>query len=156
MSIYPSSVDASLCQAKFIKIDIHNSVSQVFTIAVSGIPSEWASFQSQNVVSAGDSQLYVYVGPKAVGTLSMKIKVTAETEKKDFEQDVSIYTAPCGNSAGGDGITGSLIVTTQNPLFWVAVIFLGVVAVVLIGVSRLRPDEEFYEPEYPYRVFRKI
>jgi hypothetical protein len=156
VSIYPSSVEASLCEAKFVKIDVHNAVEQVYTIEVTGIPEEWVSYQSQNIVGSGERQLYVYVGPKEIGVQSMNIKVRAETEKKDFEQDVYIYTAPCSDSGtGGDGITGSLIEAANSPLFWVALIFVGGGVVLLIGVSRLRPDEEFYEPEYPYRVFRK-
>jgi len=158
VSIYPSSVDTCLCDAKFITINIHNSVEQVFTIQVTGIPSEWVSYQSQTIVKQGDRQLFVYAGPKELGTHNMRIKVTAETEKKSFEQDVSVFTAPCPEkpAATGDGITGSLIEAAKSPLFWIVLIIIAGAVVIFIGATRLKPDEEFYEPMYPYRTYRPV
>ncbi len=157
VSIYPSSVDTCLCDAKFITINIHNSVEQVYTIQVTGVPSEWVSYQSQTIVKSGDRQLFVYAGPKELGTHNMRIKVTAEAEKKSFEQDVSVFTAPCPDKPlGGDGITGSLIEAAKSPLFWIALIIIAGAVVIFIGATRLKPDEEFYEPAYPYRTYRPV
>jgi hypothetical protein len=159
VSIYPSSVDSSLCESRFITIDIHNSVEQVYTIQVTGIPGEWVSYQSQNIVEKGDRQLFVYAGPKELGTHNIQITVTAGTENKKFVQDVSIYTAPCpqqATGAGGGGITGSLIEAAQNPLFWVVLIIIAGAIVIFMGATRLKPDEEFYEPVYPYRRYRPV
>ncbi|MCX6814887.1 MAG: hypothetical protein NTY20_04540 [Candidatus Aenigmarchaeota archaeon] len=157
VSIYPSSVDTCLCDAKFITINIHNSVEQVFTIQVSGVPGEWVSYQSQTIVKQGDRQLYVYAGPKELGTHNIKIRVTAGTERKDYEQDVSIYTAPCPEKPPQDGgITGSLIEAAKSPIFWIVLIIVVGVVVIFIGATRLKPDEEFYEPMYPYRTYRPV
>ena len=158
MSIYPSSTDASFCESKFITIDIHSSREQVFTIAVSGVPSEWVSYQSQNIVEQGDRQLYVYVGPKEVGNHKVRVDVRAVGENLAYSQEVSIYTAPCQAQPVADGglsITGSLIEATQNPLFWILLIVLAAGIIILIGFVKLRPDVEYYEPTYPYRPVAK-
>jgi hypothetical protein len=158
VSIYPSSLETSLCSAAFVTIDIHNSVEQVYTIQVSGVPSDWVSYQSQNIVKAGDRQLFVYVEPKEVGTHSISVTVTAGTERKTYQQDVSIYTAaPAAQpGASGDGITGYLTDAAKNPVFWIVLIIIAGAIVVIVGAARLRPDEEFYEPAYPYRRYRPL
>jgi len=158
VSIYPSSLETSLCSAAFVTIDIHNSVEQVYTIQVTGVPSDWVSYQSQNIVKAGDRQLFVYVEPKEVGTHSITVTVTTGIEKKTYQQDVSIYTAPVAQAAGAEGwsITGSLIEASQNPAFWIVLIIIAGAIVVIVGATRLKPDEEYYEPYYPYRRYRPL
>jgi hypothetical protein len=159
VSIYPSSLDTSLCGAKFVTIDIHNSVQQVYTIQVTGVPSDWLSYQSQNIVDAGDRQLFVYVGPKDLGTYNIRLTVTAGTEGKTYQQDVSIFTTSCPQQTSGTGgwsITGSLIDAGKSPLFWIVLIIIAGAIVIFVGATRLKPDEEYYEPAYPYRRYRPL
>jgi hypothetical protein len=158
VSIYPSSVDASFCEAKFVNINVHNSRQQVFTIQVSGIPADWVSYQSQNIVEAGDRSLYVFVSPKELGFHQMKITVKAEGENLVYSQGVSVYTAPCQQEqpspSGGGGITG-LFEAAQSPWLWVVLIIILAGVVIFIGTRKLKPDIEYYEPAYPYAPARK-
>jgi len=157
VSIYPSAIDTSFCEAKFITINVHSSKSQVFTTTVSGIAPEWVSYQSQNILQAGeDRNLYIFAGPKEIGEHRMTVTVTAESENKAYNQEVVVYTAPCRDEqAAGDGITGALIKTAQSPWFWVILIIIVAGIVIFLGSRRLKPDIEYYEPTYPIRAERR-
>lgn len=153
VSIYPSSLDTSFCESKFITIDVHSAIDQIFTLRVTGIPDEWASYQSQNSVQAGDRKLYIFVGPKEVGMHKITVWARAEGEKTDFQQEVSIYTAECSQQQqpSGDWITGYLTESTKSPLFWIVLILIVSAVVVLIGVYKFKPDVEYYEPYTPVK-----
>ncbi len=150
VSIYPVSLDAGYCEGKAITIDIYSAKTQTFSIAVAGIPEEWMNYQSQNVVEKGYRKLYVFVSPKEMGTHKLSISVKALGEGSNFQQDVSIYTAGCRpqEAQGTDFISGYFIEASQNPAFWLIVLILVISIVVIIGFYRLKPDVEYYEPEY--------
>jgi hypothetical protein len=154
VSIYPSSADTSFCESKFITIAVHSAKLQAFTIQVAGIPPEWVSFQTQNTLQAGeDRNLYIFAGPKELGTHQMNVTVRAEGENHVFSQPVSIYTAPCPQpTATGDGITGALIQAAESPWLWVVLIIVLAGIVIFVGTRKLKPDIEYYEPSYPIRV----
>ncbi|MEM5812560.1 MAG: hypothetical protein QW286_02465, partial [Candidatus Aenigmatarchaeota archaeon] len=116
-------------------------------IEVSGIKTEWVSYQSQNIVDKGDRKLYVFVSPKETGTHTFSVKVKAEGEKLDFSQDVSVYTAPCDAKSKGWEITGYITETAKNPLFWILVILIVGGIILIWGASRLKPDVEYYTPK---------
>jgi hypothetical protein len=143
-------VDTGLCQSKFITINIHSSKDQVFTIQASGIPSQWLSYQSQTIVKEGDRQLFIYVGPKEPGTWTLSIKVRAEGDSKEYTQDVSVFTSGAcgGQQQTSDWITG--YVSAAGPWTWFLLIIVAFGIVVVVAFMRLRPDQEYYEPEYPY------
>jgi hypothetical protein len=158
VSIYPSSADTSFCESKFITINVHSAKAQVFTIQVTGIPPEWVSYQSQNTLQAGeDRNLYIFAGPKELGLHQMKITVKAESENLVYSQDVSVYTAPCQQTAepqGTGGITG-MLEAVQSPWLWVVLIIVAAGIVIFLGTRRLKPDVEYYEPGYPVRAERR-
>jgi hypothetical protein len=154
VSIYPTSIDTDFCTSKFVTIDVHNSKQQVYTIQVTGVPSDWVSYQSQNIVDAGDRKLYVYAGPKEPGMRKMLITVKAETENLLYSQEVSVYTTdracPSGSgAAGGDGITAFLTESAKSSLFWVLLVILLAVIIIVYGTVRLRHDVEYYDPYDP-------
>jgi len=83
----------------------------------------------------------------------MNITVKAESENLVYTQEVLVYTAPCQQeqvSASGDGITGSLIRAAESPWFWAALIIVLAGIVIFVGTRKLKPDIEYYDPNYPY------
>ncbi len=143
VSFYPESLDMVLYKGKPLVISIRTSEPQVFNIDISGIPSDWASYDEQIRVER-EENVYVYIVPREAGTFDLTVSVTALSENLMFDSDIDLYVTSehrVESSFGEDKING--VIETALSDFWVLLLIIIIIIILVIyaGSRKLRETD---------------
>jgi hypothetical protein len=109
-SISPTSLDIVQHRSKTIIVDMQSEKTQDFSISVSGVPSDWVSYNPIEEVT-GQKRAYILVVPKNTGTYTVSVTVKALSDYKEFRKNIDLFvTTPVVSvTPGQPGITGDVV-----------------------------------------------
>jgi hypothetical protein len=134
-TITPSSLDIVQHRSKTITVEMQSEESQRFSIFVSGVPSDWVSYNPTEDVE-GKKSSHILIFPKSTGSYTVSVTVRALSEGNEFRKNINMFVTSPVVSVTPDqpGITGDVVDEPETePLPFSLTIYIVTVLVIIIA-----------------------
>jgi hypothetical protein len=149
--IYPTPLEIELGQTDTIYVDMQTPFEQTFYITVTGVPSEWVSYQN-SVLASDVHTAYINVEPQVLGNYVITVTVKAlDKNKKEItvSKDINLYVAQLkthkmvfGEAGLDETLTGLISALGTNWVTGAALLAIVVAAGVVLHFGRMRLKRE--------------
>lgn len=145
VSFFPSTLDIPAFKTKVIAVRLRSKQPQPFSIAVSGVPEQWLSYESRVTVNREET-VYVFVTPTEPGNHTIQLSATAEQEQLRFPAEAQLYASPSLPTSTGIVQFDQLLASAQSalaaaqasPFGMVGILVLAFILVIALGAFFLR------------------